>query len=172
MTVALDTNTLIWGLQSADSRGGNPRQKNLKEMQQRSRILLSILEEGGETIIVPTVMVAELLIKVEVASHSRFLATLQGRFFIPPFDLRACALAADLWIRHRGLARDEQIQRTTLKADVLIVATAKVAGAKLIYSNDPKFRKLAESAPIKAEDLPVKHPDMFRDRELRGDPNQ
>lgn len=129
MTVGLDTMTMIWGLQGIEPRGGNPQQMNLTEMQQRAVILLDILEEQKEKIVVPSVMVAELLVKVDLADHSNYLAELQRRFFIPLFDLPASALAATLWVKHKSLPKAEQMGRTTVKSDVMIVATIKIAGA-------------------------------------------
>ena len=171
MTVALDTMTLIWGLQSVGAKRGNPRQKNLPEMQQRAAILLDMLEDKKEKIVIPSISVSELLIKVEAAEHGNYLAVIQQRFFVPLFDLPAAALAAQLWLKHRALPKDEQITRTTLKADVLIVASAKVAGATKFYSNEAKCRKLASPAGMFAEDLPTRHPHMFRDAELKGELN-
>jgi hypothetical protein len=168
MTVALDTMTLIWGLQSVGAQRGNLRQKNLTEMQLRAVILLDILEEKKEKIMIPSIAVSELLIKVEASQHGGYLAEIQRRFFVPLFDLPASALAAQLWLKHRALPKDEQIARTTLKSDVLIVASAKVAGATKFYSNERKCRKLASLAGMIAEDLPTHHPDMFRDAELKG----
>lgn len=167
MTVAVDTMVLIWGLKSAGARAGNPRQPNLKEMQLRSVILLDMLEEQKETIIVPTVAVAELLVGVEPAKHGDFIAEFQQRFFCPPFDLRASALAAELWLYHRGLPKGEQLQRNVLKSDVMIIATAKAAGATVYYSQERKARALATKVGMRAEELPERHPDMFRDQEIR-----
>src|SRR5205807_7599772 len=98
-------------------------------MQQRAVILLDELEEKKERIIIPSIAVSELLIKVPGAGHGKYLAELQKRFFVPLFDLHAAALAATRWQRHRELPKDEQISRQTLKSDVMIVATAKIAGA-------------------------------------------
>jgi hypothetical protein len=71
------------------------------------------------------------------------------------FDLSASALAAELWIRHRGLSKHEQMQRVPLKLDVMVLATAKTAGARLFYSNDRKCRALAKSIGLDARDLPT-----------------
>lgn len=128
MTVALDTNILIWGIKSKHSKRGNPRQRNLIEMQRRSAILLDILDENKERIIVPTITVAELLLGVDPSEHARFVAELQERFFCPPFDIRACAVAADLWLQHKGLPKSERIERSVLSSDVKIIATARVGG--------------------------------------------
>jgi predicted nucleic acid-binding protein len=169
MTVALDTMILIWGLQIAGSKRGNPRYQQLTEMQQRAAILLDVLEEKKEEIIVPTVTASELLVKVELAEHGNYLAEMQKRFFLPHFDLAAAALAAELWQKHATLSKDERIARKTLKADVMIVATAKVAGATAFYSHESKCRKLAEMAGMEGRDLPTRHPHMFRDAELKGE---
>jgi hypothetical protein len=112
-------------------------------------------------------MVAELLVKVDMAQHGNYLAELQKRFFTPVFDLRASAVAASLWLKHRGLPKDEQIARQTLKSDVLIVATALVAGAKVYYSNDSKCRRFADLAGMKGQNLPTHHTNMHRDADIR-----
>ena len=141
------------------------------EMQRRSLILLDLLQERKEKIIVPTVMVSELLLGVEPKFHGDYIAELQRRFFCPPYDLRAAALAAELWLYHRGLPKEEQVQRSVLRADVMIIATAKVSGATEFYSHDGKCRKLATKAGMTALDLPLNHPNMFRDAEIRCDLN-
>lgn len=170
MTVALDSMTVIWGLQSTGNRRGNPQQPALSGLQKRARILLDILEREGQTIILPTVALAEVLIGVDEKFHDPFIAEIQQRFHCPPFDLRATALAAQLWIRNRGLAADQQIKRTVLKADVQIVATAKVSGATKFYTHEPKLRKLAELAGIQSLDLPTHHStDMFFEQEDAGE---
>lgn len=54
-----------------------------------------------------------------------------------------------------------------IKADIQIVASAKMHGTSVLYSHDQGLRSLAESVGIKAYDLPRRHPNMFVDRELR-----
>jgi hypothetical protein len=158
---------MIWGLQSKGAKRGNPKQSDLRELQIRAVILLDMLEADGKQIIVPTVMVAELLVGVDRKNHGEFVAKLQERFFCPPFDLRASALAAELWQFHKDLPKSNQLQRNVLKADVMIIATAKAAGASAFYSHDAACRRLAEHVGMVAQDLPVNHPDMFRDEEIK-----
>jgi hypothetical protein len=116
------------------------------------------------------VTVAELLCAVEPQDHGNFVAALTNRFFCPTLDLRASALAAELWRYHRGLPSEQQIQRSVLKADVLIIATAKVAGATTFYSHDEKCRKLASRAGMRARDLPTHSQDLFINAEVAGLP--
>ena len=90
------------------SQGREPAQRNLGEMQRRAAILLELLQEKKETVIIPSIMVSELLVKVEPSKHGTYIAELQKRFFIPLFDLPAAALAASLWLQHRELPKDER----------------------------------------------------------------
>lgn len=158
---------LIWGLVVPGAKRGNPRQRDLLELQTRSLILIDILEESKEVVIVPTVTVGELLLGVDPPRHDGFLSEIQQRFFCPPFDMKAAARAADLWHKHRTLPKSQQVQRTVLRADVMIVATAAVAGATRYYSHEASARKLAQQAGLEALDLPTHHPDMHVDSEIR-----
>jgi predicted nucleic acid-binding protein len=167
VSVALDTMILIWGQVHPGSRRGNPRQRDLVDLQTRSLFLLDMLQEAEETVIVPTVTVSELLLGVEMERHDSFLIEIQERFFCPTFDLRAAAMAARLWQSHRKLPKDQQLQRTVLRADVMILATAKVAGAVRFYSHEAKVRRLAEQVGLEALDLPDRHPDMHVDADIR-----
>ena len=162
-TVALDTMVLVWGLQRKDP----PGQKE-KELLRRAQILLRQLDEDKASVVVPAVVVSELLIPIASEKHGDFVAELRRRFVCPPLDLQGAALAADIWRRHRGLPKKDQIKRTTLKADALIVATASVAGAQVFYSHDPKCRRLAELARMEGRDLPTHHENLFIDKEMRG----
>ena len=171
MTVSMDTMALIWGMQGFGAKGGNPRQPDLKEMQFRARVLLELLEERKEEIVIASVAVSELLVGVPPPRHTDFLAEIDRRFRVHPFDLPACALAANLWLQHKKLPQAGQVDRKCLKSDVLIVATAKLAGSTTFYTNDDKCRKLAALANMRGEDLPSRHPEMFRNKEIRDEMN-
>jgi len=49
----------------------------------------------------------------------------------------------------------------------MIVATAKIAGAREFYSHDRKCRTLANLAGMVGKELPQNHPDMFKDKDFR-----
>ena len=53
-----------------------------------------------------------------------------------------------------------------LKADVLIISSAKVGGASSFYSHDDKCRKLASVAGLMARDLPTHSEDLFVNVEM------
>ena len=89
------------------------------------------------------------------------------RFDCPSFDLRATSLAAKLWRHNRSLSNDEQINRTVLKADVLIIATAKIRGARYFFSDDDKCRKLAVVAGLESNPLPTHALNLFTESEIK-----
>jgi hypothetical protein len=167
VSVALDTMFLIWALRK------DPRKEKLSEhdaeMLRRSRILLRDLDEKKQIVILPAVAAAELLCPIDPKEHGKFIAVLTQRFFCPPFDIRAASLAAELWQYHRGLPSTEQTSRTVLKADVLIISSAKVGGASTFYSHDAKCRKLATHAGLKARDLPTHSENLFVNAEIDVD---
>jgi hypothetical protein len=164
VSVALDTMVLIWALRKDPKKG--KLTDHDAEMLRRSRILLRDLDEKKQIVILPAVAVAELLCPIDPKEHGKFIAVLTQRFFCPPFDIRAASLAAELWQYHRGLPATEQISRTVLKADVLIISSAKVGGASTFYSHDAKCRKLAAHAGLKARDLPTHSENLFVNVEI------
>jgi predicted nucleic acid-binding protein len=162
MSVGVDTMVMIWGLKKV-----NPRTtpQNVAEMCERAAILFQNLK--NQRIIVPTIVVAELLCGIAPKDHGSFVAEIQQRFFCPPFDLGACALSAKLWQFHKGLPDEEKItSRPLLKADIMIVATAKTAGARRFYSHEPTCRKLAQEAQMEALPLPTHRENVLDDPDL------
>lgn len=163
MIVALDTNILIWGLQEH-----KPGAKS--DLLRRAKILLRQLDEDCANVLVPSVVVAELLVGIPPEKHGSIVHELRKRFLCPSLDLHAASIAAELWQKHRRLPPKDQIKRSTLKADVLIIATAASAGAQRFYSHDPKCRRLARAAKLDAHDLPTHHENLFIDQEMRENP--
>jgi hypothetical protein len=136
-------------------------------MRRRSIILFDLFAEKKETVIAPTVAVAEVLLGVDPKDHGNFIAELQNRFVIRPFDLPAMSIAAQLWQSHRQLPKSQQIERAVLKADVMIVATVKAAGVSVFYSHEPKFRKLVQAAGMIPQDLPTHSENLFANEAAR-----
>lgn len=120
----------------------------------RERItrLIGDLHGEGETIVVPSPALSELLIRTE---HSTQLIiselTKSSKFHIRPFDTIAAIELAKITIgamkkgSKRGTAKDIW---NKVKFDRQIVAIAKVWQARIIYSEDPGLKTLAESLGI------------------------
>jgi predicted nucleic acid-binding protein len=172
-----DAQVLIWALpwsMRPEGKKKKPVQQHVLDMRVRARILLRLLEEEGFDLCIPSVVVAELLAGVEPQKHARLLAEFDERFFCPPFDSKACALAARLWQFERGLPgtsaglpEAERTERIILKSDMLIVASAKAAGATRFYSHDKKCLRLAKEAGMDARDLPVTSGNFVTDQEAK-----
>jgi hypothetical protein len=137
------------------------------DKERRCRILLHELDEMKVKIVIPAVSVAELLCPIDPQQHSAFLAEITRRFECPPFDIRATSLAADLWRRNRSLSKAEQVARSVLKADVQIIATARIRGVGHFFSDDAKCRKLAAAAGMASHPLPTHPLSLFTELEMR-----
>ncbi len=104
---ALDTMTIIWGLKVSGARRGNPKQPGLSDLRFRARFLLEMLEEEGQAILFSTVSLAEVLVRVDEKMHEQFIATVQQKFYCPPFNLPAVP-----WQQNFGSVIGSSLPRT------------------------------------------------------------
>ena len=157
--VCLDNHILIWGVRGYATPGQEDRVE-------RARDLFVELDESDAQVIVPSVVVAEFLAGVPRARHQDLLDVLNRRFQIPPFDTRTAALAAEIWreAATRNPHLKEQVQelfpgteKAKIKADMMILATALVRKADVLYTHDGPLRKVAEER-IEVRDLPPQRP--------------
>lgn len=144
--VAVDSMALVWGVR----KQGPPGQ--LK----RAKWLFELIDEERAHVIVPSICLAEYLTPLAEENHRNVIAALNERFMIPPFDMQCASLAASLFNQgkvSRTMSTDSS--RKVLRADSMIIAIAKIYGAKLLFSHDKDCRNLALKANLKAEDLPL-----------------
>ncbi|MBU4270817.1 MAG: hypothetical protein KKE86_06800 [Planctomycetes bacterium] len=150
----------------------NPKHSSkYQELNVRAQLLLHKLFREKALVLLPTVAISELLVPVPKTEKGTLIAALTEKFICPSFDVKAAAIAADLWSQHRNMPKDVQYdKRHVLRADVMIVASAYAAGASDFYSHDQKCRDLAKLL-MKAHDLPTDDPgDMFLKNDiLSGD---
>jgi hypothetical protein len=155
VTVAIDSMIVIYAGLAPSKVASRPAE--LDELSVRSKLLLHQLLRRKATILLPAVAVSELLVPVPTAQRGTLVAALMKSFVCPPFDLEAAAIAADLWSRHREGRKDLQYgSRQVLRADAMIVSSARAAGATEFYTHDRKCRALA-SLVMTANDLPTPH---------------
>jgi hypothetical protein len=173
-----DTQTLMWAFPwpLIPKKLPASERARIDEMRQRARMLMKLLDQQKVKIIIPSVVVAELIMPIDPSKHARILLEFSSQFFCPPFDVSACSLAARLWQFERGLPggkaglpEKEQSVRKVLKSDILIVATAKIAGAVTFYSNDKKARRLADESGMEGKDLPTTSGDWIVDWEIKSE---
>ncbi len=153
IVAAIDTEALIWGV----------RQKGQRDKLERGKWLFEELEDINARIIVPAVVVAEYLVRVDLLRREAVITELSRRFIIPSFDVKCAAIAAGLYKfgdaqRPRGAAD----RRKCLKADCLIIPTAHSHKAQRFYSHDKDCRKLAQTlSGWDVRDLPESPSSLF-----------
>lgn len=155
LIIGIDTQILIY----AGAVPPKPGKKSVDmiDLRERARLLICQATERHDTIVIPAVAVSELLIPVPPGQRSSVVQVLERNFRCQPFDIPSAVLAADVWARFKGIPQDgnDSSNRSVLRADALIVASARVANAIHFYSHDRQCRKLAELAGMKGLDLPV-----------------
>lgn len=136
---AFDTQILIWGIRDR----GDPA---TQEMANRFDFLVSELDSEGTQLVVPAICLAELLSPMSENHSEKFAAEVAAKFSVAPFDLHASQIAAQLF-RNPAIKKVARKgapgSRITFRADTLIVATAKAAGASVFYSQDENCRSIA-----------------------------
>lgn len=147
MIVAIDSQTLVWGVRKRD---GTANQL------QRAKWLFQQLEAQKAQIVLPAIALAEYLGHIDQADHVATIAAISERFLIMPFDVRCTSLAAQLFnAGNVGRPKGKPNSRKVLRADSLIVATAAMHGASIFYSHDVGCRSLASHfSKWQVRDLP------------------
>ncbi len=140
--------------------------KASRELEVRAKILLHMRKK--DIIVLPTIAISEVLVPVPANQRGALLSELSQQFLCPPFDLRAADIAVGIWAEYKKFpGKSEHKNRHVLRADAMIVAAAKSAGATVFYSHDKGCRALADLV-MTGRDLPTDDPDnMFLKHELR-----
>lgn len=157
--VCLDNHILIWGIRGISTAGQ-------ETMISRTQVLFEDLDALDADIMVPAVVVSEFLAGVPKPQHAGLLEVLNRRFQLPPFDVRTAAVAAELWRdaaernpHLRDVVREAfpGTEKAKIKADMMILATALVRKADILYTHDGPLRTLADGL-IEVRDLPAPRP--------------
>jgi predicted nucleic acid-binding protein len=159
--VGIDTMILLWAMPEPHFKGKKQINQDVAEMQRRALLLLSTLQEEDADVVVPTITASEWLAGIDPVKHGTFLAKLDSFFTLAPFDPPSAALAAKLFQKVYELPKAEKPTRVCLKADVMIIASAKISGAAKFYSHDEKVRKIAVLAGMAGIDLPTNGNNLF-----------
>lgn len=164
MSAAIDSMILVYAGIVPEARE-RPDCDELDELRVRAKLLLFKLARQKSPILLSTIVVSELLVPLPATQRGMIAAKLSELFVCVPFGLHASAIAADL---RANLPSDVNYQdRHVLKADILILASVKAAGATEFYTNDKACRALADRI-MKGCGLPADDPDdMFLLQDLR-----
>ena len=132
--ICIDTMVLIWGVQ---------RNRN-EVMVERTSRYLSYLKDENETVMVPSVVVAEYLHGILADDQKEQLSLLTQSFFVPPFDVQAASIAGEISIGkdyQTRFARSNKQERNTLRTDLQILGSSLNFPVKSPYGS-PRSVKL------------------------------
>lgn len=142
--VCIDTQILYWALIKI-APSSKPHIVSL------ATDFMQWIEKEKHDVIIPNIVVGELLIRVPPEKHLSVISQFQQNWRLVPFDTPASIKFAEIRRQH---AIDNRLKdlldpangstRAALKADVMIVATAIVHGANVIYSDDTDIPKLSK----------------------------
>lgn len=140
--VCVDTQVLFWAI---EGRGTND-QHLLKE----ARDFVNWIIEIASHIIIPSIVVGELLVPIEDTHIVKTLNRIKKDWIVVDYDVRAAMKFAQMRRNHAfekrrlELRQLELATRRELVADAMIIATAIVNDADIIYTYDEPMCKLAD----------------------------
>lgn len=153
-----DATALLYFLEPDASAPLDPATgRPVQDAKERVDFLIESLEASGDTIVIPTPALSEVMVHAGNAGP-QYLSILQGTrcFRIEPFDLRAAVELAAITrnaIAAGDLRAGTRATRAKLKFDRQIIAITRVQGQTTIYSDDDDIARLG--AALNLEVVPV-----------------
>lgn len=151
--VCLDSNIMVWGIKEQASASQS-------DMIPRAKDFLKWLDDNNKQVMIPTPVVAELLMPIPLEDHFSFLQKLKDKFFIYPFDELAAMKCAEIWQTKskdpdlKDYKETYKINRQEIKFDYQIAAIAVTRGVECIYSHDPHLHKFVGDI-ISVREMPI-----------------
>ncbi|MGB2926683.1 MAG: type II toxin-antitoxin system VapC family toxin [Limnothrix sp.] len=156
--ICLDTNILVWGVQKQSS-------SNRKDKIPQAKQLIATLQANKNSVIIPTVVLAELLMGCQQIYKSKVLNDLEHFSKIVPFDAAAAYIYSELSDEKWGVRQELKIQREKMKFDMMVVATAISQKAECIYAGDDDIFKIVEgsnvASSLQVRPMPPYQPSLF-----------
>jgi predicted nucleic acid-binding protein len=150
MVYCIDSNIIVWGIKRQATSGQ-------EEMIVRAEALFKRFDEYKDSIIIPTVVLAEILAPEPPVVRAKYLEILGKSFNIAQFDSRAAMKYAEIMHARfeeiKTIANTTGIHRQKMKMDHIVIATAIVNEANCIYSTDGGLKAFANGY-IDVNDLP------------------
>ncbi len=150
MIVCLDSMICVWAIK----KQANDNQKHHLD---NAEYLLELIDENKWKVIIPTVVIAEILMVEPEEKYQEYLETINKSFIVAEFDVRAATKYSQILNKNlpdlKKIAKEEGVSRDKMKVDHLILACALVNGAKVIYTHDEKLSRFSEGL-IVARSLP------------------
>lgn len=152
MIICLDSMVCVWAIKKQANEGQ-------KENLDKAKYLLEIIDGNKWQVIIPTVVIAEILMVEPVENYQPILDIINKNFIIADFDTRAATkysqILNDKFVESKAIAKDNNIGREKMKIDHLILACALVNGATSLYSHDGPLKTFATGL-ISVKELPTR----------------
>lgn len=150
MILCIDSNVFIWGIKKKATKGQD-------EMIARAEYLFEWADTSKHQILIPSIVLAECLAPEPLEKYPVIMEKVYKGFMIADFDTRAAAKYGQIFMHRieemKKIAKEAKIAIPKMKMDHLIIASALVHNAAIIYSNDPGIRKFGQKH-IDVKDLP------------------
>lgn len=141
MIICLDSMICVWAIKKQANEG---QEHNLDNAQ----YLLEHIDENGWKVIIPTVVIAEILMVETEDKYQEYLDIINKNFIVADFDTRAAIKYAQIlntnFSELKRLAKEEGLSREKMKVDHLILSCALTHGAKAIYTTDKRLTDFAK----------------------------
>ena len=154
--ICLDSHVLIWGLLG---KAENPFQDKIPKAQK----FLEYLDREKIPTIIPTPVVAEIMMGLPANQHDLVLSEIKSRFDVKPFGNIEAVILGRLWQSKNEDGTIKRIKKELLRAgiaakskikfDLMILAIAVAWNAEKIISYDKPLKKLGENI-MPVEELP------------------
>ena len=153
MIVCIDTNILIWGVRKESTEG---QEDNIVF----AEYFLKSLYKKGNSVIIPTPVIAELLSPIPNELRPKLLNKITELGISSSFDLGASLKYASLFnsVKKHEVQKfktDSEKSRNAMKVDLMILAIALVNRCDVLYTNNIKdFTIWTKGQPIQILDMP------------------
>lgn len=148
--VCLDSQIVIWGIKQQATSGQ-------ESMVVRAKNFIEWLHKERETVSIPALVLAEVMVKIEEKFRAEFVRGLEKYFPVFPFDNRAGMIYSRIHGDFAGKFKGNKTDRRSLKIDLMILAVALARGASILYTHDKTLLDLSvdgiEISPI--PDVPI-----------------
>jgi hypothetical protein len=132
--------TLGWAIRGVADPGREP-------MVPLAKKLLEKIDSDGTIIIIPSVVLAEISVRMTPEDFEKFQEMLPKKSLIAPFDRLAAKKFGELWrkneAKHKRMRSDGEISKPALKFDLQVISIALAQNASCIYTEDDRFIKIA-----------------------------
>jgi len=150
--ICLDTNILVWGIQQV----ALPQYQDRIE---RTQLLFQQLHQDKAEIIIPSVVLSEFLMGIEKIEVAKYFKEINKFCKIYSFDTAVAFKLSEIFqnIKQDGLyeeLKNEGRTKQCIKFDSMIIATAIIQRASIIYTYDGGVKKIAEKEGIEVRNLP------------------